>query len=145
MRIFVPLLVAVLLSNPILAEQILIKQDQKQLLSAGRVLEVKESRFEQGASQILVSGVLRMKGKRNNPAVITFSEKPFDFKNSKIKTIDIDKDTLVYLPESTTVVEYTPRTYSEKGFEQEINGFLLTAAKFYPILFIIAATAVATR
>jgi hypothetical protein len=83
-----------------------------------------------------------MSGMKNKPIIITFREKPFDPRESKIQPIDINEETLVYLPEDTEIISYKPKKYIEKGFEKEIMEHTYKGYPWYLFMTILLGFAV---
>ncbi|MBN2058348.1 MAG: hypothetical protein JW782_06100 [Candidatus Saganbacteria bacterium] len=92
----------------------------------------------------LITDKLELSGSVDHPAVLTLDEAPVDLTKVGLKVIEVTQETDVLLPEGVEVVEYEPRTYMEKGFEDEINDYIFKGAFFYPALFVLAGIAYAS-
>ena len=97
------------------------------------------------AAQLVIEQSATISGLADQPKIITIDPGVYDVTKLGLKVIDIDEDTLVYLPQGAEVLEYEPKTYVEKGFENDINDYIFKGAFFYPALFLVAGLAYASR
>ena len=97
------------------------------------------------AAQLVIEQPAMITGTADQPKVITIDPGVFDVTQLGLKVIDIDDDTLVYLPQGAEVLEYVPKTYVEKSFENDINDYIFKGAFFYPALFVVAGIAYAAK
>jgi hypothetical protein len=120
---------------------VLLAQQEEWLLPPGATMRLTESRFAPTKSTLWIKSSFSAQGKKDKPAVITFAERDYDFSQSMHQVIEIEDETVVKLPAGVEVVEYEPKEYVEKGFENEIYQHMSKGANFYPWLFAIAAVA----
>ena len=96
-------------------------------------------------AQLVIEQPAVISGSADQPKIIKIDPGVYDVTKLGLKVIDIDEDTLVYLPPGAEVLEYTPTTYVEKSFENDINDYIFKGAFFYPALFVIAGIAYASK
>lgn len=106
------------------------------ILSASSI-ELENSRFELGSQSIL----LKEKTNYGQGTVINFRQKTFEESKSDLKPIDIDQETLVYLPKGVKSVEYTEKDYSAGDFATQIQEHMFKGFPYYGLLFVLAALA----
>jgi len=97
------------------------------------------------AAQLVIEQPAIISGSADQPKVITIDPEVYDVTRLGLKVIDIDDDTEVILLPGAEVLEYKPKTYVEKSFENDINDYIFKGAFFYPALFVVAGIAYASR